>query len=150
MMIETLKDLQGQIDVANESVIHLSERAETDRSAINSAETVTNTSTEKVALLEKDLNRVVQTLNELEEELNNVTLVSESRYLSLKSKVDSFEITIVETEESVGKLKSDLGLFEKDFQSLEKKYLELRRHRDLLNDIKSNIQDLNCYSRIRQ
>lgn len=143
-----MEDIPDQLERAEGNVLSLTERAANDQEAINTAESVANYTALKADSLDVDLQRVNDVLQQLEISINNVTLVPESRYVSFKRSVDSIEVIITQMEQHIEVVADELSMLQEQSEVLERKYAELRHHRDLLNRIKSSIQNLDCVDNI--
>lgn len=144
----TLQGLPDRLESAGESITLLEERASDDQVAINRAESVTSATAVRADLLEVELQSVNRLIRLLESSINNVTLIPESRYLALKRDIDSLENMMNQMEQNIENVASEVSILQDQSEILETKYAELRRHRDLLNSIKSEIQNLDCDSLI--
>ncbi len=145
----TLQDIPDEIKTTEERINLLEERASKDQATIEAAESVTLITTGRVNSLEQDLLAVNSLITQLENDINNVTLVPESRYMTLKRNVNSLEAAIDRMEQNIEAVGSEVTMLQEQSDILEYKYTELRRHKDLLDDIKSNIQGLICAENVR-
>ncbi len=143
---DVLDSLPDQFTMANESLTVLKERSSTDQQVITNAESITDTATTRADNLEIDLQRIVQLLLRLETDINNVTLVSESRYNSFVNDINMLKIMIEQMEQDIVRTSDEVLTLQDQSEVLEMKYTEIRRHIDLLNDIKINIENLDCDS----
>ena len=140
----TLQDIPDEIKTTEERINLLEERASKDQATIEAAESVTSITAERVNSLEQDLLEVNNLITQLENDINNVTLVPESRYMTLKRNVNSLEAAIDRMEQNIETVDGEVTMLQEQSDILESKYTELRRHKDLLDDIKSEIQGLSC------
>lgn len=143
-LTNSLQDFPQQVGEANNSILALQERAEKDRLAIGVAESQAMAASNEADSLEDRVGTITRLLNNLEELVRNATLVSESEFTRLSSLLNELEVTIMNIESDLNDIANDINNLEKQSLTLEDKYVDLQRHRDLLEDIRSNIAELDC------
>lgn len=144
----TLQVIPGQLDTINSSVLSLEHRAVIDKKNIGDAEVISNMTKRNADSLEEELIELNDRLERLLNDINNVTLVSEARYLTFKSNVNSLESAINLMKEEIDSAANEISGLEAQSEVLEQKYSNIRRHLDLLRDIRANMQDLDCSSNV--
>ena len=143
-LTNSLQDFPQQVGEANNSILALQERAEKDSLAIGVAESQAMAASNEADSLEDRVGIITRLLNNLEELVTNATLVSESEFTRLSSLLNELEVTIMNIESDLNDITNDINNLEKQSSILEGKYVDLQRHRDLLEDIRSNIEELDC------
>ena len=143
-LINNTSSLQDLFNNTEESVERLQERGKRDREAIESTHDLINTTVTKANSLESSAENIVTILNRLERDLNSTVPLSEEAYSRVLQSLESAEVTFYKLEESLRNATVEIEHLESQHEILDKKYVQLQLKRDLLSDLRKNLEKLNC------
>lgn len=143
-MLSKLSSLPENINKTEEAIGALKERGERDSVAIGSAETAINNVVSELYGVESRAQRVTELLSQLEINITSINLVSQSDFERLSLSLDQVEGLLVNTTSYINNLTVEVDTLERQSDILQAKYVKLQQHRDLLKDILSNLDDLDC------
>ncbi len=80
----------------------------------------------------------------LTQELEGIALISPERILNINSTLTSFEEDAASNQILVNSLTVEVRQLQESADELRLRYTQVQQHRDLLQDILRNVEDLNC------
>jgi coxsackievirus/adenovirus receptor len=136
--------LDGSVNNTERSIESLQDRGEKDRQAIERATSAINMTADKAGILEDGAAVIMNMLDQLEHDLNTTTLISEEEVNTLTQLLDNAQSKLDNNEDHLRNATMEVEQLEEQLKELEDKYDNIRLHRDLLVDIRQNLQQLNC------
>ena len=143
-MLSKLSSLPENINKTEQAIGALKERGERDSVAIGSAETAINNVVSELNGVESRAQRVTELLSQLEINITSINFVSQSDFERLSLSLDQVEGLLVNTTSYINSVTVEVDTLEKQSDILQAKYVKLQQHRDLLKDILSNLDHLDC------
>ena len=137
-------DLANNVTLTERTVTALEEQATGDKANIAEANASAH---DAIATSREVQTRIVDlrvTLLNLSRELNATTLLPPERLESINATVSSLEERAEVNQVVVDELTEQVRLLEESSEELRRRYVELQQHRDLLQEILDNIDELNC------
>lgn len=145
-LTSNISSLEGVLNDTEGSVLRLEERGQKDNEVIDLTLNVINTTIITTGQVEETAERIIELLERLEKDVNSTTLLSEEDYSTVLQQLDSAEMKFEVLEESLRNATSEIEHLESQHKVLEERYNKLQLHRDLLVDMKNNLENLDCQS----
>lgn len=143
-LLNKLLSLPENINKTEQAIGALEERGEKDSVAIGSAETAINNVVSELSGVESRAQRVTELLSQLEINITSINFVSQSDFENLSLSLDQVEGLLVNTTSYLNNVTIEVDALERQSDILQAKYIKLQQHRDLLKDILSNLDPLDC------
>lgn len=146
----SVHDLASQVGSTQATVEALERQADADSAAITNA---SSTAREAIAAGSEIQERIVElqaNLSELSRELNASTLLSPERLQAVNATVISLEAEESESKRIVDGLQMQIEQLQASATELRSRYVQLQQHRDLLEDILSNVRNLDCENQFQR
>lgn len=132
------------LNSTEDSINELQTRAERDRLAITKADSIVNTVTMETNSIENLAQNIIEQLALFEALLNSTSLLSPDSIIALNTTLNSHELMLNGLKSLVANATGEIDQLSDMSSTLKEKYKNLQLHRDLLRDMRDNLDDLDC------
>ena len=122
----------------------LGERGEKDRQLLQKTSTGLNAAVNTAVRTNDNIETLSVQVKQVEERINSISFVDSEALNSLDAAISAAEAACNTTGMELEELKSEILVLESMSGNLTDKYVNLQLHRDLLKDMRDNLDTLDC------
>ncbi|XP_003390574.2 PREDICTED: WEB family protein At4g27595, chloroplastic-like [Amphimedon queenslandica] len=139
---EDLRDIQ--LEETERKLRELGERGEKERQSLLKASTGLNAAIANAARTNDSIAALSVQVEQVEERINSISFADSATLDSLDRALSNAEAACNATGMELEELKSEISVLESMSENLKDKYVNLQLHRDLLKDMRDNLDTLDC------
>ena len=143
-------DLAMEAASLQDSVNDLQQDVSTDQEAIAEATATANEAIVVANGVQARIEQLVMTVANLSRQLNATTFISRVRLDNVNATVTSLEQEADANEELISSVEDEIRQLQESAGELRARYVELQQHRDLLQEIFDNIEELDCRNQFQR